>query len=405
MIRVCSEYLLPGMILARKITGPDGGVALDVGQVLDENHVGMLRNLGHTAVHVRLPDSMPLQDELLRQAENHVRQFFIYVDPDNEAFEELFRLAVQRTSRALVGEWEIPCEDALRAKNVEHLADLFVKDVGNAAAIVRHEVGLASFPDIYFKIREVLDNPKSSANDIANVVNTDVGFSAKLLKLVNSPFFGFSSTIDSVARAVSLVGSQEISTLALGISTINYFKNIPAELMDMRTFWRHSLRCAVFAKLISDTVKQSSDRFFTAGLLHDVGRLIIFKNMAYASVEAMLYARADMVPLVEAEQTVLDYTHADVARLLLEEWGFPPRLKDIIAHHHAPDRAGEPRDAAIIQLADIMANVADISSGGLYALPGMTRENWELLGLAPQDLTSLMHKHDTHFEEITSVLL
>jgi putative nucleotidyltransferase with HDIG domain len=277
--------------------------------------------------------------------------------------------------------------------------------VGSVAQIVRHEVGLASFPDIYFKIREVLDNPKSSAQDIAEVVNTDVGFSAKLLKLVNSPFFGFTSTVDSVSRAVSLVGAQEISTLALGISTINYFKNIPPELMDMRTFWRHSLRCAVFAKLIASKLKLPSERHFTAGLLHDVGRLIIFKNMAYASVEALLLARSDMVPLVEAENTVLDFNHAEVGGVLLAEWGFPNALKDLISHHHAPEEAASRQEAAIIQLADIMANVAEISTGGFYALPGMTQEDWNLLELDVHFLSKLMDMHDAHFEEITSALL
>ncbi|GAB6058779.1 HDOD domain-containing protein [Desulfonatronum parangueonense] len=405
MIRVCTEYLVPGMILARKIPGVDGTTFLESGVLLGEEQIRLLKEFGLSAVSVRLPVEMDLETESSRQAELHARNFFIYVDPDHEAFSELFHIAVDRTARSISTGWEVPCESALRAKNVEHLSDLFIKDIGNATEIVRHEVGLASFPDIYFKIREVLDNPKSSAQDIANVVNTDIGFSAKLLKLVNSPFFGFSSTIDSVSRAVSLVGVQEISTLALGISTINYFKNIPPELMDMRTFWRHSLRCAVFANLIALKLGLPSERYFTAGLLHDVGRLVIFKNMAYASVEALLLARTDMVPLVEAENTILEYNHADVGRLLLEEWGFPSALKDLIAHHHHPELAVDRKGAAVVQLADIMANVAEISSGGLYALPGMTREDWQLLGLDPYALTSLMKLHDRHFEEITAALL
>lgn len=405
MIRVCTEYLLPGMILAKKIPGVDGDILLESGTFLGDEQIALLRKTGLSATYVRLPAEMDFESEALRQAECHARNFFIYVDPDHEALKGLFSIAVKRTAEAILSGWEMPCESALRAKNVEHLSDEFIKDVGNASQIVRHEVGLASFPDIYFKIREVLDNPKSSARDIADVVNTDVGFSAKLLKLVNSPFFGFTATIDSVSRAVSLVGTQEISTLALGISTINYFKNIPAELMDMRTFWRHSLRCAVFARLISSKLKIPAERLFTAGLLHDVGRLIIFKNMAYASVEALLLARSDMVPLVEAETTILDYNHADVGALLLAEWGFPKALRELIGHHHAPEKAGSRKEAAIIQLADIMANVAEISSGGLYALPGMTQDDWNLLELDAAFLSKLMDMHDAHFEEITAVLL
>jgi len=393
------------MILAKTVMGLDGNALLESGLVLTVDHPRMLADMGVSSVFVRYPAKTGVKEENLRQVQAYVRNFFIYVDPDHEAFQELYRIAVQRTLKALQGGWTMPCEDELRAKNVEHLSDLFFKDTGTPADIVRHEVGLASFPDIYFKIREVLDNPKSSAQDIANVVNTDVGFSAKLLKLVNSPFFGFSATIDSVTRAVSLVGVKEIATLALGISTINYFQNIPPELMDMRAFWRHSMRCAVFAKLLAVSKKLPSDRFFTAGLLHDVGRLVIFKNMPYASVEALLYARSEMVPLQEAEASVLGYDHGKVGRLLLEGWKFPATLKDLIAHHHAPEVADSRVDAAIIQLADIMANVAEISAGGMFALPGMDQKDWQVLDLMPLELASLMDLHDEHFEEITSVLL
>jgi putative nucleotidyltransferase with HDIG domain len=393
------------MILAKKVTGPDDAVALEPGLVLALEHIGLLHTLGVSAVFVRFPAQMDSSKEIERQIQEYVRNFFIFIDPDHEAFLELYRIAVQRSLKAFRGGWILPCDDALRAKNVEHLSDLFFKDAGEPEDIVRHEVGLASFPDIYFRIREVLDNPKSSAQDIANVVNTDVGFSAKLLRLVNSPFFGFSTSIDSVARAVSLVGVKEISTLALGISTINYFQNIPPELMDMRVFWQHSLRCAVFAKLLAAKRGLPSDRFFTAGLLHDVGRLVIFKNMPYASVEALLYARSDMVPLVEAESSVLGYNHADVGKLLLEAWKFPAALTDVIAHHHSPDAAPARSEAAIIQLADIMANVAEISAGGLFALPGMDLEDWRLLDFLPRELASFMELHDEHFQEITSVLL
>ncbi len=405
MNRVCTEYLQPGMILAKKVTGAGDALVLDAGTVLTWEHVDLLQTIGIEAVFVRYAAGTDTREQAARQVQEYVRNFFIFVDPDHEAFSELYRIAVQRTLKTLREGWVMPCEDALRAKNVEHLSDLFFKDTGAPADIVRHEVGLASFPDIYFRIREILDNPRSSAQDIANVVNTDVGFSAKLLKLVNSPFFGFSATIDSVARAVSLVGVKEISTLALGISTINYFQNIPPELMDMKIFWRHSLRCAVFAKLLAAKKNLPSDRFFTAGLLHDVGRLVIFKNMPYASVEAMLYARGDMVPLVEAETEVLGYNHAEIGRLLLEAWKFPSALKDVIAAHHSPQMIQARIDAAIVQLADIMANVAEISAGGMFALPPMDMQDWQILDILPRELASLMELHDAHFEEITSVLL
>lgn len=405
MIRICIEHIEPGMVLAKDVAGLDGSTVLEAGAVLGPEQVDALADLGRSAIFVKPGEGMDPKDIALARIEHHVRRFFAYVDPDNPAFEEMFQVSLRRCAKAIGEGWSPPCEADLLARNVEHLSDLFLRDAGAPEDIVRHEIELASFPDIYFKIKEVLDSPTSSADDIAKVVNTDVGLSAKLLRLVNSPFFGFSTTIDSVTRAVSLVGVKELSTLALGISTINFFKDIPPELMDMKMFWTHSLRCAVFAKLLAVRQGLPSDRFFTGGLLHDVGRLVLFKNMPYASTEAMLYARGDMVPLVEAEAEVLGFDHTEVGRLLLEQWQFPANLTMLIAHHHDPSAASDPREAAVLQLADNLANAAEIAAGGVYVLPGMERSAWDSLALEIEDLDEVMALHDAHIEDITATFL
>ncbi len=408
MNKLCIEHIEPGMVLARQVTGLDGSTVIEAGTVLDPSHLEMLVDMGVASVYVKPGPDMEGPDSkgiALAGVEEHVRRFFVYVDPDNPAFEEMFRVSLARCEKAIENGWTPPCEAEMLATNVEHLTDLFQKDVGVPEDIVRHETELASFPDIYFKIKEVLDNPTSSANDIAQVVNTDVGLSAKLLRLVNSPFFGFSTTIDSVARAVSLVGVKELSTLALGISTINFFKDIPPELMDMKTFWKHSLRCAVLAKLLASRQGLPSDRFFTGGLLHDVGRLVLFKNMPYASTEALLYARGNMIPLVEAEAEVLGFDHTEIGRMLLDEWQFPANLTMLVAHHHDPAAAVEPREAAVIQLADNLANAAEIAAGGKFVLPGMDRAAWDSMAIDTVDLDEITRMHDEHIEDITSIFL
>ena len=300
----------------------------------------------------------------------------------------------------------MPTEDQRLARNLEFMKDLFHIGEGSARDIVNHETELATFPDIYFRIKEVLDAPQSSAKDIADVVSTDVGLSAKLLKLVNSPFYGFADTIGSIAHAVSLVGIKEISTLALGISTINFFKDIPPELMDMKTFWRHSLSCGIFARLLGSQISGASpDRLFTAGLLHDVGRLIIFKKQPYASVQALLYARENMVPLVDAEAEALGYDHTEVASLLLSAWNFPASILDAISHHHAPKASQNPMEAAVIQIADNLTNAVEISSGGMYVLPGIQDGAWESLGLNASRLVAIVEQYDRHIEGVLDAFL
>ena len=386
MINACLEHLEMGMRIAKDIVGPNGEVSIKAGQAVDENVLESLEVLGLTRIPVEGDKKSVSQEVLLERIESFVGGYFQYVDPDCEAFVELYRLVAEKVYKAIENGWDIPCRSEFVAKNVEHMRDLFFKGSATVEDLVKHETSLASFPDIYVRLKEVLDSPTSSADDVAKVVSADPGVSSKLLKLVNSPFFGLAGKVDSVPHAVSLVGLKEVATIALGISTIDYFKDIPEELIELKQFWRHSLSCAVFAKLIAKAVGASSDRLFTAGLLHDCGRLIMYKNMPYASVQSLLYARGNIVPLVEAEKETLDFDHQDVAGILLKQWGFPEDLQSIISNHHSPDKAFDPKEAAVVQLADNMANAAAISLDNMYVLPGMPTQCGALWAFRPKRL-------------------
>ncbi|MFO7816967.1 MAG: HDOD domain-containing protein [Thermodesulfobacteriota bacterium] len=405
MHKVCTEHLQPEMILAKDIPGFDGSVLLPKGHALAEKDIDLIQELDTGYVFINSMGPNQDKEDLLRRCDEYVFNFFLYVNPESELFNELYRISLQNTFSVTHADWNLPCSKELRAKNVEHMRDLFFKGQGNPEDIVDHETSLVSFPDIYFRIKEILADDTSSAEDIARVVSNDVGLSAKLLQLVNSPFYGFSTKIDSISRAISLVGAKELSTLALGISAVNFFKDIPPELIDMRTFWKHSISCAIFSKLIASEAGMSAEKFFSAGLLHDAGRLIIFKNMPYASVQALLEARTNTIPLVEAEEAILGFNHAQVGQKLFETWQMPDQLTDIIANHHTPANAADPKNAAIVQLADNMANAAAISDGGKFILPGMQDEDWEKIGLPLKKLGKLYSIHNQNIESVLSAFI
>lgn len=402
MIKVCIEYAEPGMVLAKNLQGLDGSTVLESGANLDPETIARLMDMGVGHVFIK-PSGRKEDEELLAErCLRYVRNFFLYVDPDHPAMAKLYELSAGRAMTALRDGWSIPCRNEFQAKNVEHLTDLSPGQEVGPEDVVKKETDLASFPDIYFKIKKVINTPTSSADDAAKVVGADVGLTAKLLKLVNSPFYGFSARIDSIPHAISLIGMKELSTLALGVTAVDFFKDIPPELIDMQAFWRHSISCGIFGKLVASRIeKKGAERFFTAGLLHDVGRLVLFKHMPYASTDALLFARGDTVPLLEAEENVLGYNHAYIARLLLQEWNFPSEVMDLIANHHSPAKAEKPRDAAVIQLADNLANAAGITAGGMFVLPGMTMDEWGLLGLDANVLDNIFDLHDQAIDDLS----
>ncbi len=390
------------MVLASDLKASDGRLLFKSGTELEERHLVLLKRVGVESADVEGADYV-LSEEALHEVENYVRDFFLYVNPDFPPSIELFHIALDQTARAVARGWELPSVDERRASNVEHMEDLFLKGLGTPETIAEHEMGISSFPDIYFRIKEVLEDAKASAAQIAEAVSTDVGLTAKLIKLVNSPLYGFPQTIDSISRAVTLVGAKELSTLALGISTINYFKDIPRELVDMKMFWRQSIACGIFAKILAGTQEGlSPERFFIAGLLHNVGRLIMFKKLPYASTEAMLFARENSIPLVEAEHLVMNFCHTDISRPLLASWQFPEGLSNMINFHLAPMEFSNPLEPAIIHVADNLANAAQIAEGGMYVLAGIDEAAWELLGI--EACPFLQKASEQYREQIDTIL-
>jgi len=396
------DELKPGMVLASDLLASDGRLLFKSGTELEERHLELLRRVGVEQADVEASRA-ELDEEALRDVEDYVRDFFLYVNPDFEPSIEMFMVALELTAKRVSHGWKLPDMDTRRASNVEHLEDIFIKGMGSPETIVKHETELTSFPDIFFRIKEVLEDESASADRIAKVVSTDMSLSAKLIKLVNSPLYGFSQTIDSISRAVALVGGKELSTLALGISAINYFKDIPPELIDMEAFWRHSITCGIFAKILAGTqTGLSPERFFIAGLLHDVGRLILFKKLPYASTEAMLFARENSIPLPEAELSVMGFIHTDISKPLLAAWKFPEGLSSMINYHHNPMEFPNPLEPAIIHVADSLSNAVEIAQGGMYVMPVLDEQAWELLGI--QSEPAIRDAVEQYSEQIDTIL-
>ncbi|WP_027722717.1 HDOD domain-containing protein [Maridesulfovibrio zosterae] len=390
----------PGMILATNLE-QSGRMLLPAGSVLTSSNIAVFKRQGIEDIKILTSEKIEPDEESIDRAFIYVRDYFMYVDHDHPAMIQMFDIAVYKTAVKLMEGWRLPTAEEQTVTGFEDMHDLFYRDEGSVEDVVDAELKLASFPDIFFKVKEAVADTQSSAQHIADVVGLDVGLSAQLLKLVNSPLYGFPSEISSLVRAVAMVGGSELCTLALGLSTVGYFRDIPPELIDMRSFWIHSLTCGVFSKIIAEQVQGVvPEEMFTAGLLHDVGRLILFKKMPCSAVQAMIYARENFVPLCEAEDMVLGFNHTDVAKLMFEKWNFPQNLIDIISSHHSPKKSVKSKEAGIIQLADNLALSVGIAEGGMYVLPGVEVGVWEQLGVDAERLTQIVTDYDYQIKEL-----
>ncbi len=265
---------------------------------------------------------------------------------------------------------------------------------------------LPTLPVIIDKIGELVRHPESTAKDIENIVVTDQTLTARLLRLVNSPFYGFPQRITTISRAVRIIGFEALRNLAFSTSVIQLFGGGRSDTFDPAEFWKHSIGTAIGAKELARCLgeKQLED-FFVAGLVHDIGKLVHHEYMTEAFAAAGRLVQERDILLRDAEQEVLRFSHDQTAAILLTHWRLPQRLITMVSDHHRPGRTREgARDAAVVHLADILARAKGFGSGGDDKMPLLDRRAWELLGLTFGHVEQVMSKMEHEFESATAIL-
>ena len=254
--------------------------------------------------------------------------------------------------------------------------------------LVRDISGLVTLPDVYLRISKLLDDPNSASSDIAKAVGQDPAFTLRLLKVANSPLYRFPSAVGSVAKAVSVIGTAQIRNLALSMSVARSFAGLPNDLVSMDNFWRHSLLCALIARSLSKVARRlDADALFTAGLLHDIGELVIFNRRPEQAKQALLAVLEsdEEIPVCAAEQQALGFDHAAVGGALAQQWKLPSLLQECIAHHHDIMAATQhQREVALVHIANSLAVMAELDTLDADDVTAIDPQAWERTGLTPE---------------------
>jgi HD-like signal output (HDOD) protein len=277
----------------------------------------------------------------------------------------------------------------------------------SARELARETVALSSLPTIYARLVGALEKPRVSTAQIAAIIASDSALTARLLRLVNSAFYAFPSRIETVQQAVFLVGTRQIHDLALATSVLRVFAGIPPELVDMKSFWQHSIATGVTARVLATCCKEAgTERFFVAGVLHDLGRLLLFAARPADARAALLRSRTRGEPLEVAERTILGYDHSEAGGALLEAWNLHEDLQDMVRWHHAPAEARRcPRETAVLHIADVIVTAMEIGHSGDHVVPALARGAWEQLGLSPTVLGALTEQVELQVNEVAQSML
>ena len=277
----------------------------------------------------------------------------------------------------------------------------------DAERIVTNVLKVAALPAVAIKFSEAIKDPLTSNQDLENIVSEDSALAAKVLMISNSALFNFPSKIDTISKAITIVGHKQLSEIILSCSIVAMFKDIPQDVIDMDMFWRHSIAVATSARILAASRReQNIERFFTAGLLHDIGKLIIFVEAPKYALEVMAQCAKTNELMHKVEKSILGFDHAKLGAMLLKKWKLPEEIVSSVYYHHMPSvSSGDIVGPSIIHIADIISHSLEFGSSGEKFVPTLNEKAWSALGLDIDILSSVVEQLNVQHAEAVKFIL
>lgn len=265
---------------------------------------------------------------------------------------------------------------------------------------------LVSLPDIYLRLRRILADPDFTMAEVAVVISQDPAITMRLLRLVNSSLYGFTSRVETVSRAVVLLGARQVHDLVLATTVVHTFKMKLNEIIDMYGFWWRSVRCAVTSRQLAALAGGcDKDRLFVAGLLHDIGHLVMYQAIPELTFTAILAAREKGRPLHEIERELIGFDYQTAGGELLRQWSLPESLWETTMFHNEPDKAARyPRETSILHLGVLLTRAGSgegvFNEGFLTVQPSV----WTATDLSPEVCIALFDQIDVETSEVVDLI-
>ncbi len=255
----------------------------------------------------------------------------------------------------------------------------------SAQELVSQLDALASLPTVYHRIREELDSPEGSVTEVGRLVCADPALSARMLRVVNSALYGYGGQVETINRAVQILGLQQVHDLVLAMSISSVFAGIRPENMDMYRFWRGSVMCGLAARSIArGSGLPSADRMFVVGLLADIGHLAMYQLVPELAWQAQQAAVSGSEDVAAAERRIIGCDHAEVAATLADHWRLPASFATILGAQLNPRLGGESSfDAAIIHVATRIVLADRDGEPSAAAAARIEAAVWQQLQMSP----------------------
>lgn len=266
---------------------------------------------------------------------------------------------------------------------------------------------IASLPELHQQLEAAIRSPTSTLDELARIISSDPGLAARLLKLANSALYKNSNPIETITRALTLIGTRQLQELALATLVIQRFRLLTTPQLNMREFWRYSLATAIAARVIAIHLQERDcERYFLAGLFHKVGRLVLFIDYPELAAKSLAQAEQAQILLSDAEEQLLGFHHAEIGHALLRQWNLSNLHCDGVHYHINPSTAPATSSiACIVHLANWLAGAIAFGHAGDNFVPRLDGNALTMLGLPVTALETLLLELERQYRDIEPLLL
>jgi len=267
---------------------------------------------------------------------------------------------------------------------------------------------LPTLPEVANKLLKIINDPTTTAVDVANLISQDLSLTSKVLRLANSAFYGIPRTVTTVQNAVVILGLKVINTMVFSITVVKMFPGDSRnELFSRKKFWAHSLACAVLSRQLALRMRKFTlfdpEECFCAGLIHDIGRIVLDQYFHENFIKAIRMSVDKKIPLLEAEMTVFGFTHQDVGDWLTSRWELPQDIRVPIVYHHNPAKTEYAREiTTLVHLADNLCFDVGFNLPGLETRPPLDAALVGQLAFTPEDLDAVKASAHEEIEKFHS---
>ena len=266
---------------------------------------------------------------------------------------------------------------------------------------------LLTLPDVYLRVKAVVEDPDSYLTDLVNAISVDPGITARLLRMVNSAYFHLGAPVDNVRQAVNLLGMRSVHDLVLATTLTSTFAHAGGDIHRMRELWVLSVRRGVYARLVARACGiEDKEGLFVAGLLSHIGHQLMYVQMPEQAGTARHAAAEAGAPLARTETDMLGFNYADVGAALMHAWELPQNLVATIRSHVDPNPVDEfALDAAVVHIADALTRLDGEPVDETQLIAEVIPAAWQITGLQPDDLLALPSEAAEQLDAAIGMLL